>query len=334
MALFSTDLEREKIKALKINHFNYDKTMSLSEKCIIEIQWWIEEGLFSEKVISMGNPDKVLTTDSSKLGWGAFIEDNNTQGLWSKQEKKLYINVLELKAVCLGLKSLCKDMNNVHIQIQMDNTTGVAYINNMGGTKSYKCNEITREMILWCKNRNIWLTACFLAGRDNIKADALSREFNINLEWSLNEEDFLSLCKLLGKPTIDLFASRINHKLSSYYSLYPDPKALAIDAFAHKWDEFVYIYAPFNLITRVLRKLIQDNTPKALVVVPKWTGSPWYPLILKMLLKNPVELKNHRRLLQQPSDENMIHPLYPKMIMWGCLVSGQSIGVKECQNQS
>ena len=331
--LFYRELERAKIQALKKNKYNYDCSMRIGIKCIAEIHWWVEEGLFSGNAISMGNPDKVLTTDSSKLGWGAFIENKSTQGLWSKHESELHINVLELKAVCLGLKSLCKDMTNVHIQIQMDNTTGVAYINNMGGTKSYKCNEITREMILWCKNRHIWLSACFLAGRENTKADALSREFNINLEWSLNVEDFLSLCKLFGKPDIDLFASRLNHKLPVYYSLNPDPKALAIDAFAHRWDKFVYIYAPFNLITRVLQKLSQDGTPKALVIVPKWTGSPWYPILMRMLLEKPVELKNHRKLLQQVSDSNMVHPLYPKLIMWACLVSGQNTRKKDILNQ-
>ena len=329
--LYYRELEKAKIIALKKSQFNYDGKISLNNNCIREIQWWLKEGLDSNKSISKGNPSVILTTDSSLLGWGAFVDDKQTQGLWSEEEKTLHINVLELKAVYLGLMSLCYNLSNVHIQVQMDNTTGIAYINNMGGTKSYKCNEITREMILWCKEKDIWLTACFIAGKLNVKADALSREFNLNLEWALNDEDFQSLCKYLGKPNIDLFASRVNHKLPAYYSYYPDPNAVAINAFAHKWDGFVYIFAPFNLITRVLGKLRQDATPKALVVVPAWTGSHWYPILLKMLIQKPIELKNHSRLLQQP-DKITIHPLYPKLKMWGCLVSGQSMKQKDIQN--
>jgi len=33
----------------------------------------------------------------------------------------------------------------------------------MGGMKA-NLNELTREIILWCKNRNIWLTAAHLPG--------------------------------------------------------------------------------------------------------------------------------------------------------------------------
>ena len=63
---------------------------------------------------------------------------------------------------------------------------------------------------LWCKERDIWLSACFIAGKDNVKADALSREFNSNLEWSLNDHIFAYLCTVYGQPDIVLFASRLN----------------------------------------------------------------------------------------------------------------------------
>ena len=108
--------------------------------------------------------------------------------------------------------------------------------------KSALCNYITKEIILWCKERDIWLSTGFIAGKDNVKADALKKEFNLNLEWSLNDDIFAYLCTVYGQPDIDLFASRLNKKLSRYYSLFPDPYAIGINAFAHKWDEFLYIY--------------------------------------------------------------------------------------------
>ena len=40
-------------------------------------------------------------TDASNEGLGAHLEQTSTQGLWSDREKRLHINVLELKAVSL-----------------------------------------------------------------------------------------------------------------------------------------------------------------------------------------------------------------------------------------
>ena len=40
-----------------------------------------------------------LFTDASNEGWGAHLDQSSTKGLWSDWEKRLHINVLELKAV-------------------------------------------------------------------------------------------------------------------------------------------------------------------------------------------------------------------------------------------
>ena len=67
---------------------------------------------------------------------------------------------------------------------------------------------ITKEIIKWCKTRNIWITACHIAGKDNTEADTLSRKLNTNIEWMLDSNEFKVLCHLYGTPDIDLFASR------------------------------------------------------------------------------------------------------------------------------
>ena len=46
-----------------------------------------------------------------------------------------------------------------------DNQTAVAYLRNMGGTNSRACNQITRETILWRKDRDISLTITHLPGK-------------------------------------------------------------------------------------------------------------------------------------------------------------------------
>ena len=44
-----------------------------------------------------------LFTDASNEGWGTHLDQSSTKGLRSDREKRLHINVLELKAVSLAL---------------------------------------------------------------------------------------------------------------------------------------------------------------------------------------------------------------------------------------
>ena len=50
------------------------------------------------KVISHGQPQLVLYSDSSKKGWGAYNETENirTGGKWSATEQESHINILKL----------------------------------------------------------------------------------------------------------------------------------------------------------------------------------------------------------------------------------------------
>jgi hypothetical protein len=65
---------------------------------------------------------------------------------------------------------------------------------------------------------------------------------------------------------VDLFASRLNHKIDKYVSRRPDPHALAIDAFSLTWiNELYYIFPPFSLLPRILQKVVEDKTEVVLI---------------------------------------------------------------------
>jgi len=149
--------------------------------------------------------------------WGAYDETNNrkTNGFWSSKEQEEHINILELRACQAGLQSFYKDTINVHIKVYMDNTTSVSYINKYGG-RIVSLNAIARDIWLWCIQRNITLSACHVCGTDNSIADKLSRTGNEDLEWSLSNNVFTALRQSYPSVTMDLFASRLNHKLSKY----------------------------------------------------------------------------------------------------------------------
>lgn len=51
--------------------------------------------------------------------YGADDETNNlsTQGYWSIDEQKMHINVLELKACEIGIRTFCKKTSRIHMSV-------------------------------------------------------------------------------------------------------------------------------------------------------------------------------------------------------------------------
>ena len=121
--------------------------------------------------------------------------------------------------------------------------------------------------------------------------------------WSGNLTQVFSqkLCKLWGTPDIDLFASRLNAQLPVYFAWKPDPGATAIDAFAENWGgKLMYTFPPFNLVARVIKKILSDQA-EAIVVVPYWPTQSWFPKFANMCTHAPVILFSRTR-------DNMRHP--------------------------
>ena len=79
-------------------------------------------------------------------------------------------------------------------------------------------NYLSRKIWLWCINNKTSLTAIHIPGIHNTIADKLSRKFIDNVEWSHDAAIFAQLCSISGTPDIDLFASRLNNKLPTYFS--------------------------------------------------------------------------------------------------------------------
>ncbi|MEW8548280.1 MAG: reverse transcriptase domain-containing protein [Candidatus Thiodiazotropha sp.] len=315
-------LEQIKDKYLKFHKGNFEAHMPVSSECRIAIQWWIDNLRTSFKVISHGKPAKILYTDSSNSGWGAFDKtlDVHTGGHWSEEESQHHINYLELKAAFLGLKALCGSAYNVHIQVYMDNTTSCAYIANFGGKKK-RLNELAIEIWNWCIARKIHLSVGHVSGSLNVEADRMSRKINDDLEWALREDVFDKIVEKFGLPDIDLFASRLNHKLKRYVSFRPDPCAIAVDAFSISWaNDYVFIFAPFSTLNMVLRKIAEDSA-EGIVIAPLWTTQSWWPLLVHHITDLPLLLPRGQGILYQPNDLTKIHPL-KKLRLGAFRVSG------------
>ena len=335
-ALYYRELEKEKTKALKRNCGHFDRPMKLSEAAHAELDWWIDNVNCMYRDLDKGIPQLTLETDASGKGWGATDGNVAIGGRWNPQEaciaKRNEINYLELLAVFLALKSFCKNAYGTHVRLKIDNTTAVAYVRHMGGVKSLACNELAKEIWEWCFAKNIWLSAEHLPGVQNVIADEKSRKFSDQTEWMLHPTIFSKICQELGKPDIDMFASRLNKQISRYISWKPDPGAEKIDALMCDWSNWYgYAFPPFCLIGKCLQK-IENEKAEVLMIIPKWPTQTWFSLLLRLLVADPIILPQMPNLLIQPNSE-VKHPLNNKLFFLACRLSGNRTQVQEYQKE-
>ena len=268
-------IERDKNSALVRANWNFAETMFLSIEAKSEILWWLNHAESNVRLMRKGGPDFEMETDASNEGWGAAAYDWEAGGRWAEWEKD-HINVLELEAIYLGLKSFVRE-TGLNIHVATDNVTAKTYVNKGGGVRSRKCDTVAKKIWDWAEDSSNWVTASYIPGKLNVRADRKSREFQDHLEWSLSDNVFTRICKIFGTPDIDLFATRLNAKCPSFVARHPDPEAFHTDAFTMSWSGLnVYIFPPCSILFDVLRKIDKDRPSKAIVVAPDWPSAPWW----------------------------------------------------------
>ena len=206
----------------------------------------------------------------------------------------------------------------------MDNATAISYVNERGGSRSEACNKIAREVWLWCIDNDIFLSTTFIPGCDNVSTDKCSRVFNDSFEWSLKDAVFTDIVNVFGSLTIYLFATRLNHKVSTYISWQADPEALTIDAFLSNWaGEKFYAFPPFNLIPKCVQKIRQDEA-KGVIIIPQWPTQPWFTAVMKLLIDVPRWLPLRKDLLSLPGTSQS-HPYGKKLRLLACHISSNPL---------
>ena len=317
-------LEQDKIRALRASKGDFDKIMTLSSSALRNVEWWLQNLPNSYGNIDKAPFDLTIYSDASLIGWGAATGHLTTGGKWSYRESQYHINALELLAAFFAVKSFKNSISSKNVRIMLDNTAAVCIINRKGTTHNDTCNDIVVQLWEFCQVNNILLTAYHIPGTENITADRESRIFsNHDAEWMLNPKCLhKALHRLNFQPDIDLFASRLNAQFSNYCSLRPDPSASHIDAFCISWTGLkFYCFPPFSCVLHVLQKIRQDFA-LGVVVVPKWPTQIWYPHLLRLLAAQPVILRPSRKLLCLPERPESVHPLYRKLTLMICLLSG------------
>ena len=286
-------------------HYPMPSEMLLSSnpQMILDLQWWsLSSHLLQGTPLGCPPPQSLLFTDASTEGWGAHLGKLTTSGLWSSEDKKLHINVLEMKAVLLALKTFGPSLQGKKLGLMSDNSSVVAYLNKQGGTKSAELCRATREVIHLAEFHAISLRANYIPGKKNILADSLSRRFQvIQTEWSLNQGIANRVIRKWGKPNIDLFATSLNRKLPQYFSPLKDDEALGEDALQQCWNrKDVYAYPPQGIIQRVLVKVRESEDLLMTLIAPLHPRALWFPDLLDLLIEKPVALPLIDGLITQP----------------------------------
>lgn len=339
--LYTISLERQKYLALLKND-DYEAKFKPSPIILEDLQWWLRIIPIAQCPMRHPSYKFEIYTDASGTGWGAVCGDKRAHGTWKDSERDFHINYLELLAVFLGLKCFVKNQNNCSVLLRVDNTTAISYVNRMGGIQYPHLNNLARSIWQWCETRNIWIFASYVNTKDNY-ADSESRLINPDTEWELSDEAFQTLVQHYGQPNIDLFASRTNAKCDHYVSWKPDPDAVAVDAFTLNWSlTYFYMFPPFSLILKCLRKVIDDKAD-GIIVFPNWPSQPWFPLLQKLISSEVLYFQPSKWLVQSSSRErHRLHTrltlgvarLRQSLIRRGCPTDAQSLMLASLSNNT
>ena len=278
------------ITALRVKN-DWDSLWTLDSEAVSDLNWWCSANLgdLVPVPILKSEPDLSLFTDASLTGWGAYLSTGEfVSGSWNKVDSNEHINFLELKTVLLALRTFRDALYKKSILVRSDNSTSVFYINKMGGTHSKKLCLLSLEIWNILLQNSITCRASHISGIDNTVADYLSRNLNCH-EYYLCPDAFKQILHLI--PFIlelDIFASSKNTKLDRYVSLFEDPFAYAIDCFSFRWPSHIYAFPPIPLVLKSINKIKQDQVEFCLFVTPAWNTSTFLPLLIDMLISNPI----------------------------------------------
>ena len=230
-------------------------------------------------------------------GLGAHCAHMIAQGHWSTQQSKLHINVLELKELCPSVIPSSKDYSGSLRQHNClclhKQTRGHSLLGHVCPDLAPVCLLSQEQSCSYSKTRS---------GVMNLVADQLSRSQQIlHTEWSLNPKIFRWLSQIDFQPQIDLFATRFNHKLPQYVSPVPDPKVLAVDALEMNWSGLhLYSFPPRALCPLVVKRLINSQSCRMLLVAPLWETKEWLQDLLALSIRRPIALPLKENILKQP----------------------------------
>ena len=256
----------------------------------------------------------VIATDASgNFGYGGTSSSGGYhQGEWEPEMLDHSINFKEMFAAVECTKKLMNAGDRV--LLQLDNRCCVSYVQRQGGTKSVSLNSLTRELWSVVLSRGGWVTAEWLPRDQNQTADLLSKCRFSSWEITLTPGTRELVFRTFFSPSLDLFASSTCHTTVPFCSLQRDPRSLGDSFFLPKWPDRAYgesspsyrdnfsrmfvnisitAFPPTPVLMSVFRRILQDEVPQMILIIPLWEGAAWWntltvgrlPSFLRLSLK-------------------------------------------------
>ena len=154
-----------------------------------------------------------METDASTRGWGAYCQRLRAGGPWRIVERNQHINVLELKSAFLALQTFAATKSNMHILLQPDYRTAIAYyINQKVGTHSKPLSNLACTLWNWCLRKGRWNTVQEQRTFKHFEP----RVFQDPGDWMLLRAVYLKIRMKWGAMDVDLYALRHNYQIRRY----------------------------------------------------------------------------------------------------------------------
>lgn len=174
-----------------------------------------------------------------------------------------------------GLLSLCHKVHNTHIQLQVDNTTAVCYLQNFGGCRSRTCNDLACSIWHWCIEKRLWITSlppiC-------LGAKYSSKQQNI---WWYYGVDVIQVCiwthfSAWGPFKLDMLTSGLNAQVNGYVSYQPVSSAKHVHAFTMSWTtNYFHAFPPWRCINLCLSNTFVDAAECVMMITICSTQTWW-----------------------------------------------------------
>ena len=224
-------------------------------------------------------------------------KSDEARGFFSHRESKNSSNWRELTAVSLTLQAAAPQFRNQVLLVETDNKVTEAYINHLGGRKPI-LSAIALQIWKTAHQFGIQLIAVHRPGKQNQRADKLSRWKVDNTDHQLLPLHFKQADRRWGPHSIDLFANRLNRQTRRYVSWRPDPFSVANDGLLFPLTgENAWCFPPEALIHRLLAKLVREQATITLVA-PLWPSKPWWPELQALRIDRPIVLPSGQQCLR------------------------------------
>jgi ribonuclease HI len=322
-SLYLRSLYNTLTQTLKRTNQSWTGSLQLQISNRAEIRWWKRNVVLNapHQLHKLTSPEATLITDASRIGWGAVLKVQEEQfvtfGRYSTEISQQSSNYREITAVLLALRFFRSILNKRKVKclsILSDNQTTIAILTKVRA--KHRLLLPARKIFSILTKWQIQIIAQYLPGKENVKADSLSR-LDLSGDYQLDRNVFLSgLRSLKVSPTIDCFSTVLNHLLPVYITVIPCSTAAAVDAFSVSWGkEMPYLHPPIILIMKCLRKVVLDKI-QAVIVTPDWPGQPWWPLLIQITVRKIVLGESSQILLPGLALKRMNLKLPPgRMIM-------------------